>query len=358
MLKDPSLDLMIGKDVSGAGAFMFSKTGKNTAYVWLHDAANIERTGNFNSVETYTDNFEDQFRKIITGYDPQKIALNYSTSSSTADGITYGMFLKLVGHLKDTPYVDRIISAEDLLFILRGRKTRPEIEEIRKAAEVADTCWHEALKIIRPGMTEIQISEILTEEIRAAGYTNSFPSIVNAGAKTVPGHGLPTDAVLEEGDLLHVDFGVIVNGYCSDIQRLAYFKKQNETAAPFELTMAFNKVKEIIDITTALYKPGATGEKIDATARKILTDAGYPEYQHSLGHQLGRAVHDGGSRVGPERNKTDKTHLIPLEENNTFTVELGIAVDKIGYTGIEEDLVVTENGGKFLSPRQTELTVI
>ena len=357
-MTDPSLELMVGEHVSGSGAFMISKTGQTTALLWVHDAANIERLGVYDKVETYAFNFGNSLKKIIEDYNPRKIALNYSVSSFTADGITYGMYLKLLEFLKDTPYADRIISAEEILFKLRARKIKPEIESLQKAAILAETCWHDLLLEIQPGMTEIEISDRLRTIISNKGSINSFTSIVNAGAKTSPGHGLPTDAVLERGDLLHIDFGVKVNGYCSDLQRLAYFKKDGESSAPEELLKAFNKVKEIIDVTSKLYKPGALGIDIDTAARKILTDAGYPEYQHSLGHQIGKSVHDGGAKIGPKYEESDTTPLIPLELSNTFTVELGIAVPNIGYTGIEEDLIVTENGGEFLCPRQTDLIVL
>lgn len=357
-MTDPSLELMVGEHVSGSGAFIISKTGNATALTWVHDAANIERLGVYDSVKTYTFNFAKSLKKIIEDHDPQKIALNYSISSFTADGLTHGMYLKLLEALDNTPYIHRIISSEEVLFKLRARKIEPEIEYLRKAAILAETCWHELLKHTQPGMTEIEISKTLQTIITKKGSINSFSSIVNAGAKTRPGHGLPTGAILERGDLLHIDFGVKVGGYCSDIQRLAYFRKEGESSIPEELNTAFNKVKEIIDVTSALYKPGALGLEIDKTARKILTDAGYPEYEHSLGHQIGKSVHDGGAKIGPKYEESDTTPLIPLEINNCFTVELGISVANIGYVGIEEDLVVTETGGKFLCDRQTDLIIL
>lgn len=357
MVKDPSLDLVVGEDVSGSAAFIFTRSGYTIAYLWKHDAANIQRLNCFNSVLTYTDHFKETFLTIIEKHNPGKIALNYSKYSSTYDGITHGMFLKMVEYLSDTPYAQRIISAEQILFKLRGIKTDEEIERIRRASVIADTCWHKSLQRIAPGMSEKQIASILKETISQSGTVISFDPVVNAGVKSVPGHGLPTDAVLEKGDLLHVDFGVKYEGYCSDIQRVAYFKKEDENNAPDPLIKAFNKVRTIIDVTANLYKPGALGRDIDSVARKMLTDDGYPEYQHSLGHQVGQAVHDGGSRIGPMR-ENDQTPLIPLEERNVFTVELGIEIHGIGYTGIEEMLVVASHGGEFLGPRQTTLTVI
>jgi Xaa-Pro aminopeptidase len=104
------------------------------------------------------------------------------------------------------------------------------------------------------------------------------------------GHGLPTDAKISAGDLVHIDFGVRYNNYCSDIQRLVYFRRPKEISVPLELTDAFETVNEIITATARKCRPGVKGYEIDSMARKILEDRAYPVYQHALGHQLGRNV--------------------------------------------------------------------
>ena len=185
----------------------------------------------------------------------------------------------------------------------------------------------------------------------------SFETIVNAGSKTEPGHGRPTDARLEPGDLLHIDFGVRSDGYCSDLQRLLYFRRRGETDVQNELQDAFATVKGIISETAKRCRPGVRGWEIDAAARKMLTDHGYPEYQHGLGHQLGRSVHDGGALLGPKWERYGKTPTLEVEANYVFTLELEIMLAGIGCVGLEEDIVVTEHGGRFLCPRQLELVV-
>ncbi len=357
MMTDPSLAMVVGEHVSAQSAFLFTKSQLAQAVVWHHDADNIRRIGCFDSIMTFTKDFKEVFIKTIEKIDPKKIALNYSLISSTADGISYGMFLKLKDYLKDTPYNDCFISAEELLLKLRSQKTGPEIEKIKDAAQYSEKCWQQALQDIKIGMTEIEIAQVIKDKICENGSDLSFPTIVNAGAKTNPGHGSPTDAVLEPGDLLHVDFGSMTDGYCADLQRLAYYRKPGEDSVPAELKKAFSKIKEIVEVSASKYRAGALGLDIDKNARTMLTEAGYEEYQHSLGHQIGRAVHDGGSRVGPQNESNDQTPLIPLEAGNTFTVELGIELEGIGYVGLEEDLVVTADGGKFLCDRQTQLQV-
>jgi Xaa-Pro aminopeptidase len=358
IMTDPSLEMVVGQHVSAQGAFLITRQGTAEAVVWVHDADNIERTGCYDKINTFTTNFQEVMVETISRIDPEKIALNFSLSSSTADGISYGMYLRLKKYLKETPYADRFISSEEFLIKLRSRKTPDEVEMLRQSAQIADQCWHESLNEIRTGLSEIEIAHVIAGKIKEKGYDISFPTIVNAGAKTHPGHGLPTDAVLEPGDLLHVDFGAKVNGYCSDLQRLAYFKKSGETEPPEVLDRAFKKIREIIQESNRRYKTGAQGFDIDKHARSMLTKDGYEEYQHSLGHQIGRAVHDGGSRIGPKYEDHDNMPFIPLEPGNTFTVELGVSLKDIGYVGLEEDLVVTDDGGQFLCDPQTELPVL
>jgi Xaa-Pro aminopeptidase len=100
------------------------------------------------------------------------------------------------------------------------------------------------------------------------------------------------------------------------------------------------------------------GHEIDSIARKILAGAGYEDYQHALGHQLGRAVHDGGALLGPKWERYGKAPTMTLELNNVFTLELEIMLPDVGCVGLEEDVCVTENGARFLCPRQLELVII
>ena len=105
-------------------------------------------------------------------------------------------------------------------------------------------------------------------------------------------------------------------------------------------------------------KPGARGFEIDAEAREMLKENGFDVYQHALGHQLGRDVHDGGALIGPKWERYGNAPMIPLELNNIFTLELEIILPGIGCVGLEEDIIVTENGAEYLCPRQTELVII
>jgi Xaa-Pro aminopeptidase len=154
---------------------------------------------------------------------------------------------------------------------------------------------------------------------------------------------------------LHIDFGVKQQEYCSDIQRVAYYLKPDEDQAPDEVRRAFDTVVQAIQAAVQAMVPGTLGKEVDAVARKIVTDAGYPEYKYGTGHHLGRLAHDGAGLLGPTWERYGNTPNYPLEVGQVYTVEPGVAVPGYGYLGLEEDVLVTETGTVFLSEPQTEL---
>jgi len=354
MMADPMLSLVVGDNVTWQSCFFFSRSGEHVALVGDLDKDIIERSGRFSKVLTYTENVNDDIQKTVKHFDPNRIAINYSENNVAADGLTHGMYLLLKKYLDGTEYINRLVSAETICSKVRSRKTKTEIEYLGIAAQKAVSAWENALPLINVGMTEIEIGAILEKEIEQLGLEPSFETIVNAGDKTNPGHGHPTNAVLEPGDLLHVDFGVVYNEYCSDLQRLLYFPRSGESVPP-ELIEAFDTVVKIITETAQKCVPGVKGFEIDKLAREILAENGYEEYQHALGHQLGRSVHDGGGIIGPQWGRYGNSPLIELENSNAYTLELEIILPGIGCVGLEEDICVTKNGGRFLCPRQLEI---
>ena len=357
MQKDPTHDMVIGLDAVWNSLFLFTRRGDAIALVGNFDDDVFTRSGRFTRVQSYVKGAGDDIRKLLRQFDPRTLALNYSTDDPASDGLTHGMFLALQSYLAETPYAERIVSSQSFISKLRSRKLPEEIARLERAAVLATQAWAKAHEQIRVGMTEKEIGAVVDNMIRVVGGKPSFETIVNAGSKTNPGHGYPTDAQLDPGELLHVDFGVRIDDYCSDLQRLVYFRRPGETEPPQELIKAFGTVKSAIDETGKAACPGAKGFEIDALARRILREHGYAEYDHALGHQLGRDVHDGGGLLGPQWERYGNTPMIPLELGNVFTLELEIMLPGIGCVGLEEDVVITEHGVRFLCDRQTELPV-
>ncbi len=358
MQADPAMPLVVGDDdCTWQSVFVYTRTGKAIALVGNFDKDIYTRHGRFDEVLTYTQGVKQDINRLLDRLKPASIALNYSTSNPAADGLTYGMYRLLCEYLEGTPYRDNLVSAEALLGKLRSRKTPMETDRLESAAVMATDAWRQVVKSVQVGMTEIEIGRLIDTLIGDMGGTSAFPTIVNAGDKTSPGHGYPTEAKLEAGDLLHVDFGARLDDYCSDIQRLIYFTRPGESGPPPELTEAFNTVRDIISKTGDKSRLGVRGCEVDALARQMLVDNGYDEYQHALGHQLGRAVHDGGALIGPKWERYGPTPSIELEETNVFTLELEIMLPGIGCCGLEEDMSITKQGARFLCPRQLELIV-
>jgi Xaa-Pro aminopeptidase len=156
------------------------------------------------------------------------------------------------------------------------------------------------------------------------------------------------------GQVLHFDFGVKQDDYCSDIQRVVYFLAPGETDPPEPLRRAFSTVQRAIQEAVAAMKPGIPGKAVAAVARAVVTGAGYPEYKHATGHQLGRQAHDGAGLLGPEWDRYGDTPNHPLEAGQVYTVELGVRLPEYGYVGLEEDVLVTATAAEYLGSPQTE----
>jgi len=357
MMADPVVPLVVGHEVTWQSFFLYTKDGKSFALVGNFDKDNFERSGCFDEVRSYIAGPRDEFQKLIKQIDPRQIAINYSPSDTASDGLTHGMYLLLQEYLQETTYADRFVPAEQPISKLRSRKLPQEIKLLKKAANIACEVWIEVAKKAKIGMTEKQVAELIDRVISKRGCINSFDTLVNAGGKTEAGHGAPTNAKIAAGDLLHVDFGVRFQNYCSDIQRLLYFKRPREKKPPPELVDAFDTVNEIISRTAEMCRPARKGHEVDALARQILNDYGYPEYQHALGHQLGRSVHDGGAVLGPKWERYGNTPDISLEEGNVFTLELELLLPGIGCVGLEEDVAIINGLTRFLSRRQSKLSV-
>ena len=127
---------------------------------------------------------------------------------------------------------------------------------------------------------------------------------------------------------------------------------------PDVVKRAFDTVRSAIQAGFEALRPGVQGWQVDEAARKVIVEAGYPEYQYGTGHQLGRAAHDGATMLGPRWERYGKTPYGIVETGNVYTLELGVAVEGVGYVGLEEDVLVTKDGAEWLSTPQDEIWLI
>ncbi len=363
VMRDPAMDYIFGAgDLTWTSALIFTRAGERIAIVGRFDAESVERGGIYSTVLGYDKSIRPLLASTLERLAPHTIAINTSRDSVHADGLTHGLYLNLLDLLQGTPFADRLISAEEIVSALRGRKTFEEQSRIRKAVEITDEIFEAAFAYIRPGMTEIEVAAFMQDRVKSRGLELAWPAeacpAVNFGPDSPVGHSGPTDIKLKPGHLLHFDFGVKYEGYCSDIQRMAYLLRPGEKAAPPEVQNGFDTIYKANELARKAMKPGVTGNSIDVIARKTVTDAGYPEYLHALGHQLGRVAHDGGALLGPLWEKYGNLPNLPLEAGQVFTLEPGLDVPGYGHVSLEEDVVVTERGAEYLAKPQMELRLL
>lgn len=356
---DPGIELVVGVEVTWDSAFIFGCDGQRVAIVGRYDVAGVRASGLFQTIIGYDESIRDHLVDALRRLDPLTIGLNYSLDDPTADGLTHGMFLHLCDLLAGTPFPARFVSAAPLLAKLRSRKTPAEVERIRAAVAVTEEIVNLVGQQIRPGVSEAQIAAFVHEEFRRRGLASAWAwdacPIVNSGPESEAGHGGPRDdIVVQPGHLVHIDLGVQLEGYCSDIQRTWHVRRPGEAAPPPDVQRAFDTVVRAIEAGAAALRPGVRGYEVDAAARRVIVDAGYEEYRHALGHGLGRACHDGGPLLGPLWPRYGRTPEMQVEAGNVYTLELGV-VTSAGYIGIEEDVLVTDEGVEFLSTFQRRL---
>ena len=361
LTSDPCLDLIAGTYCAWQGAFLISRTGERVAIVGRFDAPNVRALEAY-EVISYDESIRPDLRATVERLAPTSIAVNYSESDPAADGLTHGLWLVLRDTLAGTPYADGLVSSEHVVNALRGRKSPAEIDRIRAAVAETEEIFDVVGATLSPGLTELEIAETMHEEVARRGLGYAWERVhcpaVNAGPEKEVGHSSPSELRTKRGELLHMDFGVLRDDYTSDLQRVWYLLDEGETAAPPEVVQAWDALWAAMDAGAAALRPGAVGWEVDAAARSSLVAAGYPEPMYSLGHQLGRTAHDGGTLLGPRWDRYGDAPLGIVEEGNVFTLEFGTAVEGRGYIGLEEDVVVTADGIEWLSTPQRELWLV
>ncbi|NPD87093.1 MAG: aminopeptidase P family protein [Asgard group archaeon] len=339
--------------------FLISKDGRKTVICGRYDVPNIEMIDIYDEIISFDESLQPDLLRVLDEIDPNSIAINYSEDNVAADGLTHGLWLRLNKFLENTPYKDRLISSDNLLAALRGRKTPLELEKIRKAVEISERGHKHLAESVKLGMTEQDLESILLKFTEENNVTVSYQPLINVGSETTIGHGKATsEVVVKQGDLINIDYGVFYDGYASDIQRVHYVLKENEDSPPKEVEKAFDFVIKAISAGAEKLKPGLKGWEVDFVSRKIITDAGYEEFKHALGHQIGRNVHDGGCLLGPRWEKYGNSPFQTIEEGQTFTLELHVFIENHGFCSVEEDVIVTKTGCEFLSKRQEDMILL
>jgi Xaa-Pro aminopeptidase len=358
---DPALKMLGHYSITWPTVMLFTRRGAKLAICGLGDDEAIKRLGVFDQVVPYTQSIGPLLKEIVEQQQPARIGVNWSQSDVSADGLTLGMYLNLKEYLKDTPYAERLVSAEHFVEALRGRKTAQERERMQAAAELAMTIFDELSAYVKPGLSEQQIAAFVHERTAAHGAETSWDAEhcpgLNAGPNSPWGHVGSSSEVVRPGETLHMDFGVKIDGYCSDHQRMWYVLRPGEHEAPAEVQRIFNAVAGAIQAAADFVRPGVKGYEVDAVARTFITEAGFEEYPHALGHSVGRYAHDGGVGFYPRWERYGSKPYGAISAGQIFTLELGVR-SAFGYISLEEEIIITETGYEWIVPPQKEIWLI
>ena len=350
---DPAVHLLTGGGMVGEAAFLFTKDGRKTAIVADYDTGPFDHTGVFDVVSYGTGGFMKPLQDLLEKVAPTTLALNVSQGDPLADGLSVGMLHKLGCLFPIEPFDARLRPAPSALADLRALKTPEELRRLREAIRITELVLDEVGAFMQPGKTEREVAAFVKERHRHYGVTHSFGDGANVMVGHVGmGHRPASDAPLTPGDTVVVDMGVFVDGYTSDIQRSWYVRHEGETAPPPDIQHRFQTGSDAMMKAIAAMKPGVAGWELDAIAREHLEANGIPAYTHALGHQIGRAVHDGGTTLAPLNERYGDRGKPAIRAGEVYTVEpvvhgrTGVDGPPVGH---EQDVLVTEDGHEILS---------
>jgi Xaa-Pro dipeptidase len=241
----------------------------------------------------------------------------------------------------------QVADATGLLADLRMVKDAAELAIMERAAQIVEVGLARAITHIRVGMSERQLSKIVSEQIVAAGADGeSFENIIASGPNGANPHHSNGEHAFAPGDLIIIDCGARYGGYISDTTRtVAVGEPGAEARAVYELVRQANAAGR------AAARPGASGAQIDAAARQVIAAAGYGSaFNHRTGHGIGMEVHElPNIVVGSDT---------PLAPGTTFTIEPGIYLPGRLGVRIEDDMVITADGARSLTSMDRDLLVI
>lgn len=356
---DPGLRLVLPSNIMGVSAFFFTPEGGKQALVRRQDVSGVEANGVFDRVVGYGDDFDDLLRQMIAEIDPNVIDINVDLYDAMTDGLTTGLYLRLMQNLKGTPYAERISYGQAIRSI-RGRKCAGEIELQRQVLKLLNQVCAELQEKVHVGTTEEDVYDycqaFMKEHGMVGSWENSCCPLVHAGARSNQGLVHPGKNSIRPGDTFHLSFGAKRNGYATDFQRTWYVFAEGEKEVPQEVQHAFDTIRNVIETVRTTIRPGIEGRQVDEIARRMMEKAGFA-YSRGSGHAVGMALHDGCFQLCPDSRVLGDLPARKLETDNVFTLEFFCDTSH-GVVAMEEMIRLTENGGEYVYLPQTELWTI
>ena len=287
------------------------------------------------TVELYPKGLQTCLKQLLPGLGIRRLGFesHYVLHSSVAK----------MEKMADASDVD-LVPTTGLVERMRVIKTEDEIRVLKKSVLLNERVFQLVYNSIDPGMTEIEIGLALELTMRELGAEGpSFDTIVAFGTNAAKPHAVPTERVLKSGDLVLIDMGMVLQGYCSDMTRTFVAGKPDKTY--LERLRVVRKAQ--LAGINAIHA-GAICRDVDGAAREVIVNAGYGNFfGHGLGHGVGLAVHED-PRLGPRSRKKLRAGMI-------VTIEPGIYLPEWGGIRLENMAVVREDGCEVLNEDSTGL---
>lgn len=248
---------------------------------------------------------------------------------------------KALSKVKIVPVID------DPVADLRAIKDENEISLIKEACAITDRCFAHLLQIIKPGVTEWDISVEIDYFFKRNGCRScAFDPIVASGSGSSMPHYKPENKKIEPGEILLIDMGCVFQGYNSDLTRTIFIDKIDPALAEI-YEIVFQAQSKALNAV----KPGLDTGKLDSVARNFITQKGYGEnFGHGLGHGVGIDIHESPAI---KKNISSK-----LKKNMVITIEPGIYIPGRGGVRIEDTVLVSQQGFEVLTKSSKDLIVI
>lgn len=293
-------------------------------------------------VEGYEVNIHRQSQSLLDNVVEHIQNMNITRLGFEAEDVHYNLYSALAEKAKV-----KLVPTNKAVERLRMIKTKEEIRLLKKAAEIGDAAFEFIQEFIRPGVRELDIGHELEYFMRKNGATsNSSKLIVASGYRGSFPHGVASEKVIEQEEMVTLDYGALYQGYRSDMTRTIALGEPHP-----ELKKIYEIVYEALQNSLEVIKPGMFSNEVDAVVRDYISGKGYGKYfGHGAGHGIGLEIHED-----PFFSKTTNVEMKP---GMVVTIEPGIYIPDLGGVRIEDDVVITEDGCDILTLSTKELVTV
>ena len=254
--------------------------------------------------------------------------------------VTYAKYKQYMHKYK----INNLVETENMIEKQRMIKDEDEIESIKKACQITDECYTYILNYIKPGMTEKEIAQKIDEYYNKNAEGTSFETIVASGENTSKPHAVPSDRKIEKIDIITIDMGCKINGYCSDMTRTFFVGEVPSQVKPIYELVLKNQEQVLNDI-----REGANTKQI---TKMVDNDFRLHNHNliHALGHGVGLEIHEG-----PVLSVKSESLL---KENMIVTNEPGIYIPGQFGVRIEDTVLVNKGGCEALTKSEKKYVII